>query len=96
MPKWKPGQSGNPNGRRPGIHDKRHAFRDMLKEKTEAYFTGGDYERDLAALEPRERLSFQLKALAYCLPKLRHVEHFDGDNKLEIEIVRAEPKPPLD
>lgn len=36
MAKFKPGQSGNPAGRKPGIRDRRHDLRDTLKAEAPA------------------------------------------------------------
>ena len=72
---YKPGKSGNPQGRPPGAvnkvtEDMRSKIEGMLIE----HFTLESIAEDLKAAKPHERLRFKLALIEYVLPKMRSTE----------------------
>ena len=59
-PGWKPGQSGNPKGRPPGIPDKRGRFRRAIQDKGE----------ELVTVVLNAALGGDMAALKLCLDRL--------------------------
>lgn len=67
------GQSGNPEGRPPGIKNRinqeiRQRINDFLDENFDTI------KEDLKELEPRERVRFYIELLQFGLPKLKAIE----------------------
>lgn len=84
--KFKPGQSGNPSGRKPGIPNKStEELREMIKSIIETHFDADTLEADLKKLDPDKRLNIMLKLLEFTIPKLRSTEVTSDLEKLTDE-----------
>lgn len=73
------GRTNNPNGRPKGSRDKANA---ELKKRVQLFIdTNFDYiNEDFAKLEPKDRLMFLEKLLAYVLPKARDTAEVAKDS----------------
>lgn len=69
---YKPGQSGNPRGRAKGIGNKKT---EALREAIQTILDNNidRVQEDLEQLEPKDRLMFLDKLLAYALPKMQSI-----------------------
>jgi len=73
--KFKPGQSGNPSGRKLGTPNKTtEELRDMIKSIIETHFDLDTIEADLKKLDADKRLNLMVKLLEFTIPKLRSTE----------------------
>lgn len=84
--KFKPGQSGNPSGRKPGTPNKTtEELREMIKSIIETHFDLDAIEADLKKLDSDKRLNLMLKLLEFTIPKLRSTEVTSDLEKLTDE-----------
>jgi len=75
MAKFKPGQSGNPGGRLPGVPNKvTAAAKSRLEEIFEDVFTVEQIKEDLQGLNKRERMNAFFKLLEFLIPRQRATE----------------------
>ena len=70
---FKPGESGNPSGRKAGTRNKatinlRDAVQNLLTDNYSQILT------DLKDLEPKDRINAYIKLLDFALPKLQRTE----------------------
>jgi len=72
---YRPGQSGNPQGRPPGAVNKvTEDMRKKIEGVLNDHFTPESIAADLKAAKPHERLRFKLALIEYVLPKMRSTE----------------------
>lgn len=85
MPKFKPGQSGNPKGRPKGSPNRLSC---EMKERIELIIDGllEGLEEDLQKVSPNKRLKFFLALLEFILPKLKRIELKEDSRDLEIPV----------
>jgi len=75
MTKFKPGQSGNPEGKMPGtLNRSTPIIREQIEGILNEQFNSIQLAKDLAAIEPFERLKIFLRLLEFVLPKQKAVE----------------------
>jgi len=64
------GQTNNPNGRPPGKPNRATSeTKEVVSEILQKNFSAAKVNRDLQALEPRQRLDVLTKLLSYVLPR---------------------------
>lgn len=69
---FKPGQSGNPAGRKPGSKNKvNEALRSTISKFLEAKFS--DIEKDFDNLRPSLRIKYYLELLQFGVPKMKEL-----------------------
>jgi len=88
--RFKPGQSGNPNGRPPGSRNKanqeiKKVFQDILNENVETL------RQDIAGLQPEKRVQALLKIAEFLLPKPQNIDLQLEYRHLEA-LLRSTPK----
>jgi len=73
MAKFKPGQSGNPEGRPKGAKDKANKeIRQKISDFIEANID--KIQSDINELEPEKRIRYFIQLLEYSIPKMRAIE----------------------
>ncbi len=94
MAKFKSGQSGNPQGRKPGRKNK------IAKDMKEVLKSLLDREAEkipalLELLSPKDRLDIIAKLIRFVVPVQRSVDlNAKGDTKIVIQSMIPEPDPP--
>ena len=76
--KFKPGQSGNPNGRPPGSTERVKELRDRISQVVDECFSLASIKDDLRGLKPVERLNLLDKLLRHVLPAVPSENLLDG------------------
>ncbi len=73
--KWKPGQSGNPEGRPMGRKNKnQNPTRQMIHDIIDTVYTTESLKKDLKRLEPKERVNIFLRLAEFVAPRLKSIE----------------------
>ena len=98
---FKPGQSGNPAGRRPGaLNERTKEQRSRVRKLIEKIESHKNFDRMLDYLKPHELSSLYRDLMEYESPKLRRTEFSDSDgNAVVINViaqlpVKADPELP--
>ena len=89
MAKFKPGESGNKNGRPPGsknliTRDLREALKILISDELTKL------PDLLGKLEPKDRVDLTIKLLSFVLPKLEKVDPDYGEPKPTMDEMLAE------
>ena len=80
--RFKPGVSGNPNGRPRGSRN-RNSLREKVETLLDANFD--QIQGWIEEMEPKDRATFLLRLLEYSLPKLRSTEFISEFDNLSDE-----------
>jgi hypothetical protein len=80
---FKPGQSGNPNGRKKGVPNKQtKEIREAYQRLTEQNLTNmSDWLQQVATEDPAKAMDLMLRLSEYIIPKLARQEHVGNDGE---------------